>query len=183
MSAMLPNPLSRSPDSSPTGAGVATTRGVCRVTSQMKSSGPSWGSLQGRVKAMGFEKPHPGMCWHPAVADPAWSCRPPPDTCPVLSQQRWPGTGPPVCWEGALIPATSPGCDSSRSGRARSRETDCRGESFGVAGVKAAQLSVVPLWAEPALRPHSPETDKSYRKRGDLSLGLVWLVSARQGEQ
>lgn len=30
--------------------------------------------------------------------------------------------------------------------------------------------------------PHSPETDKSYRKRGDLSLRLAWLVSAQRGE-
>lgn len=56
----------------------------------------------------------------------------------------------------------------------------CAAGKFGAAGGKAAQLSVLPLWAEPALKPHSPGPDKSYRKRGDLSLGLAWFVSARQ---
>lgn len=41
----------------------------------------------------------------------------------------------------------------------------------------------VPPRAKPELGPHSPRTDKSYRKRGDLSLGLAWLVSGWQGEQ
>lgn len=53
----------------------------------------------------------------------------------------------------------------------------------GVSGGKAARLSAVLLQAELVLGPHSPGIDKSYRKRGDLSLGLAWLVSARWGEQ
>ena len=54
---------------------------------------------------------------------------------------------------------------------------------FGVAGGKAARLSAVPAQAELALGLRSPGADKSYRKRGDLSLRLAWLVSARRGER
>lgn len=82
-----------------------------------------------------------------------------------------PGTGPPVCREGALIPAASRG-NSGRAGK-------CAAGKLGAAGGKAAQLPR----AEPALKPHSPGTDKSYRKRGDLSQGLAWFVSARRGER
>lgn len=54
--------------------------------------------------------------------------------------------------------------------------------NLGIAGGKAAWLSALPPQTQPALGPHSPETDKSYRKRGDLSLRLAWLVSAQRGE-
>lgn len=55
--------------------------------------------------------------------------------------------------------------------------------NFGIAGGKAAWLSALPPETRPALGPHSPGTDKSNHKRGDLSLRLAWLVSAQRGER
>lgn len=60
MSARLPDPLRHSSDSSPTGTGVATAMGVCGVTSWVKSSGPSWRSLWGRLRAAVYAMQHTG---------------------------------------------------------------------------------------------------------------------------
>lgn len=111
----------------------------------------------------------------------SWSCKPPTDKCPLCSQQSQRMAGPAVCWEGALAPATCPSCGSGGSGAAGAGMWAADGEVWG-SRREAAQCQRC-HHDRAALGPHSPGTDKGCRKRGDLSPGLAWLVSAPRGGQ
>lgn len=121
------------------------------------------------------------MCWHPAIPTQhgAESCQ---QTHALFAPSRVStGQGSSVLGRGFNS------CYILQEWQQQVQEPEEQGcgwlvGNFGIAGGKAAWLSALLPQTQPALGPHSPGTDKSYRKRGDLSLRLAWLVSAQQRE-
>lgn len=121
------------------------------------------------------------MCWHPAVPYLARSCT------PQWAHALFAPCGVSAGQDSSVL---GKGLNSSYIPREWQQQVQEPAEqgcgwlmgNFGVAGGKAACLSALPPQTQPALGPHSAGTDKSYRKRGDLSLRLVWLVSAQWRE-
>lgn len=155
------------------------TRGVWGVTSWVRSSDPSQKSFWGRVKAVGFGMHCQRICWHPAI---------PTQHGAASHQQTHSPSGVSTGQGSRVLERDFNSCYIPREWQQQVQEPAEQGcgwlmGNFGIAGGKAAWLSALLPQTQPALGPHSPGTDKSYRKRGDLSLRLAWLLSAQRGER